>query len=688
MVEELLTPRRYFEEFVEREKSRYSFYEKMCKISGKILKVSCPSFLKKRLDDPIYLSGLKISSDEVFSFFILSFFTSFSFFLLLSFLDFPFTLFFLIFPFFISYNILFYPQFYSEVIRIRAGNETVSIILYMVSYLSLTPVYEKAVEFTAYRCHGPIGNDFKKVIWDLKSGASSNIKEAMGKFIRKWSLWNEDFVETLIMLQLIELQSSEEERNEILKNATKKIMISTSSRMEEYALKLKTPSLFLLLFGIMLPLMGLVMFPIVSIFLVNSVNPVYIGIGYTIILPFFLWWFLYRILSKRPASYSHSEKIEEVSISEYIEIKKLKIKLPILPLAILLGFIITLPGLMYYIQLFSFYSYLFSNYPPQQAASLWQEYTMNRYEPSNMLTDTFQAMFLIWGIAFAIIFSTYFRSKEPFKLDIFIRKLEEDFQDGLFELQAALSQNLPVESAILKVMEHYERLNKKETPIAVFFLELYQKLVTPTLPFMEALFGKEGLITKIPSSLIKNIMGIVINALTKGPILASKVTENVVFYLSKLKEIEHLIKKEMSEILSNLEVQGKFITSFISGIIASSSVIIIQLLQALAKALSSIEKLYNLGTSVGESMYSTLAFLDFRKVMPPTVMELIAGIYMIEVTIITVIFLTGIARGFSKVYRDYFISRFLLVSTILFSLVFFVMVLLFQPLIIHIGRVS
>jgi len=569
--------------------------------------------------------------------------------------------------------------------RIRAGNETVSVILYMVTYLSLNPVYEKAVEFAASRCHGPIGNDLKKVVWDVESGRFSNIKEAMGVFSRKWSLWNEDFVKSLIILQLIEAQTTQEGRNEILMMATDRIMTSTYKKMEKYAFGLKIPSLLLLLFGITMPLMALVMFPLISIFLTNSINPFYVAVGYDLILPFFLWWFLFRMISKRPATYSHSEKLEEVPPKKYLEIRKLGIKLPIIPVAFLLGLLICLPGILYFIQLYSQFSIIFSRYPRPQAVLKWGEYCLSRYEPGTMMADTFKAMFVIWGVSAGIIFATFFRSNEPYKFDQFIRKLESDFTDGLFELQSALRQNIPIETALQKVIEHYRRLRKGSSPMAVFFSSLYYRLARMPISLKQALFGKEGLITKLPSTMIKNIMGVVVSSLSRGPLIASAVVKNIFSYLNRLKEIEHIIKKTLKDVLSNLTLQGKYISPFIAAIVASSAVVMIQILQAIAVAIKNIETMYGFGTNIGGSISKTLSLIKLERVMPPTLMEVIAGIYLVEVVIITAIFITGIHRGFNKVYRDYLIWRMMLVAILLFSLVFFTMVRLFQPIILEIG---
>ncbi len=345
----------------------------------------------------------------------------------------------------------------------------------MVTYLSLNPVYEASIMYAASRCHGPLGNDLKKAVWELLSGKYTNVKEALSSYSKKWTLWNEEFVNAINMLQLIEVVPSQERRSEILATTTERLLKGNYRKMEDYAMNLRTPSLLLLFFGILLPLMGLVAFPLVSIFLAGSVNPFYIVIGYTVILPILLFWFLYRILSKRPGGYSHTEKIEEVQPNKYIEIGK--VKLPILPLAILLGILIMLPGLFYYTELFSAYHYIVSTAKSkQEAINAWKEYSLTSYSQEYILKDTFKAMFVVWGLAFSIIFAYYFRSAKPFKFDQYIRKLEEDFEYGLFELHSVLQENLPIEISILKVIKQYERIGKKDSPIYHFFYKFMKNL--------------------------------------------------------------------------------------------------------------------------------------------------------------------------------------------------------------------
>jgi hypothetical protein len=665
----------YFQKFVEEDEKKYSLYEKLCKKVP--IKISCPQNFRKGLEQAIWLSGLKISADEAFSLSVFSFVLSLAIFLPISLLDLPSSLIFLSFPILILVNFLTYPKFYSEVVRIRAANEAASIVLYMVSYLSLNPVYDAAVVYAASRCHGPLGNDMKKAVWSVFSGRYTNMKEALSAFSKKWLLWNEEFVNALTMMQLIEIVPSEERRSEILQTSTERLLKGNYRKMENYAEHLRTPSLLLLFMGIMLPLMGSVVFPLISIFLAGAVKPFYIAFGYTVLLPIILFWFLYRILSKRPGGYSHTEKIEEVQPNKYIKFGNLQ--LPIVPLAILLGVIIMLPGLLHYAELISFYHYISTNYSGAKAAEAWREFSLSSYSQEHILSDTFRAMFVIWGLAFIVIFAYFFRSSKPFQFDQYIRKLENDFEYGLFELHSALQQNVPIEIALNKVKEQYEKINKTDSPIYHFFAQMYEKLVKEAKSLENILFGEDGLLHKIPSSMIKNVMGIVTSAISKSATIASYVTRNISYYLGRLSEIEDLIKKTTIEITSNLEMQGKLIAPFMAAIVASSSVIIIQLLQGVTYILKSFQQLQG-GAVVSETFTDVFELLKIQDVMPPTLMELIIGIYFIESVLIICYFYVGIARGFNRVHREYLTYKWMLSGIILFSIIFFGVIIAFQPI--------
>ncbi len=661
-------------------------YESFCKFTHTYIKLRTPKFLRKVWDDAIFMSGLKVNSDEVFSALIFSMLVSFL--LLFPFamlLESPTNLLVVMgIPLFIGYNVFSYPKFNSDVVRIRAGNEMVDIILYMVIYLSLNPVFEKAVEFAAMNCYGPIGEDYKKIIWDVDMGKYISIREAIGVHTRKWTIWNEEFVTSLITLQMVGMTSSEKRKHELLEEALDRTLKNTYTRMEQYAVDLKMPSMMLMSFGIILPLMGLIMFPIISVFLTDSVNPIYIIVGYTIILPFLLWWYLYRLVSRRPSAFSHSSKTGGIKPAKFIEIRKYNIKLPIKMTAILIGTILIIPGLLYIGQVVFDQHFIYANYEGDFADDQWKEYCLARYGSEYILWDLLSAMFIIWGIGSAIIVYTYFTSKDRYQLEEYIKKTEANMIDGLFELQNPLAQNVPIEVALPKVLNKYDRMNRKKTPVYEFFSRVFNSISRLSMTFKSSLFDeKYGIMKDYPSSTIKNIMGIISDSLTKGPLIVAGAIKSIIRSMKKTEKIEARIKYLLEDVVTNLKTQTTFIAPLMGGISAATGVLIVQLLQSIAFALSKVEKMYSSGS--GSTVFQGLDLIKLEEVMPPTILELTIGIYLIEVVVIMCIFIVGIDRGFDEVCRDYTISRNLTIALIFFSVIMIIMVMIFQPIVLQIS---
>ena len=60
-------------------------------------------------------------------------------------------------------------------------------------------------------------------------------------------------------------------------------------KMKSYSRNLRSPMTMIHSMGIVFPMMGLVMFPMISIFLNDQVNPFILGFGYVVVLPLILY---------------------------------------------------------------------------------------------------------------------------------------------------------------------------------------------------------------------------------------------------------------------------------------------------------------------------------------------------------------------------------------------------------------
>ena len=243
---------------------------------------------------------------------------------------------------------------------------------------------------------------------------------------------------------------------------------------------------------------------------------------------------------------------------------------------------------------------------------------------------------------------------------------------GLFELEGTMTQNIPIEVAIPQILDKYERMNKKNSPMYEFFSKINTYITQLSMTFKDALFNeKMGILKDYPSQLIKNIMNIIVSSISKSPAIVSNAAKNIVTSLRRIREIESLIKDLLEDIISSLKTQTTFMAPLIGGIVASIGVLIVQLLQSISIALTKVEKMFSFGSNIGESTFSSLSLIKLEEVMPPTIMELIVGVYLIESVIIMSIFLIGVQRGFDEVSRDYTIARNLSIAVVFFTIIFF-----------------
>jgi hypothetical protein len=116
---------------------------------------------------------------------------------------------------------------------------------------------------------------------------------------------------------------------------------------------------------------------------------------------------------------------------------------------------------------------------------------------------------------------------------------------------------------------------------------------------------------------------------------------------------------------------------------------IVELLQKIAEFLASIEETFNIG---GTFVYGgtvkfgeTLGMIKIEQVMPPTVFQLIVGIYMIEIVVILAYFLNGIRNGFDITTRNVMIGKTLITAIILYSILLIVSLFLSMSLFPMIG---
>ncbi|MEM5829285.1 MAG: hypothetical protein QW040_00445 [Candidatus Aenigmatarchaeota archaeon] len=685
----------YLEFLLQEQRTRgfKSFYEKFCKFAES-LGITPSKSMEEKLKFHIVFSSLNVSPTGVFSATILIFLLS-----LLSILpliiylnDISATAFLLLIPLGLAWYVYTYPSFKANVLRVQAGDEAIKIILYMAIYLKLNPSLENAINFAVQHSKGPITEDIKKAMWDLQIGKYRTVEDALGQYTQKWVWWNEDFVRALSLIYGVLIEPTEKGREEILRKALSFILESTHGKMKKYVEEITSPIMLLHVMGLLLPVMGLIMFPMLSIFLHQQISTPQLILGYIFILPLFNYFLINRILHKRPGAFMVPDisKHPKLPPENYFEVSigKAKLWMPIIILSILIGFLVMLPGIFHFIDLI-----INLNYPPPDlifklgcptGVSPKKCVLMNeaKMSPENL----FATFSITAGFAAISILYFYLRSFQRIKIRNEIKNIEEEFRLGLFSLGNYLSEGYPIEVGIEKTLEEYEKLGMQKRPTYFFFHTLYLNIKNFGMTFKRALFDKkEGILKFYPSVLIDDIMKILADASEKSAVLLGMIAKTIAGYLENVYAIEEKIRELLEETRSSLKLQASFIVPMITGIIGALAIFILEMLRILAEKLGEIEKMFGASLFPGGVGEGAKSFIDilvggFENIMPLTVLQAAIGIYTVEAVTLFSLLLSGIENGFDKTARDWEISQNLIKAIIVYGFVNLLALLVFWGL--------
>ncbi len=659
----------------EKLKRESTFFEKMCFLSGKLIQLKFGKKMQDNLEKNIRVGRLSIKPEEVGALLLVSLG-------LMALILLPLSLFYFdgsmrfgiwIFPVAWSYYVLTYPAFRAQVIKIQAADESLKVVLYMAMYLELNPNLENAVKFAAEHIEGPLENDLSKMLWDLEFGVYTDVRQALGNYMQLWLDWNVEFVKSLELL-IDSLSRSGEDRKKLLDKSLTYILDNSYANMRDYSRALENPIKMIQAMGILLPLMGLIMLPMVSIFLSGEnqiADPMFIGVGYTIMLPMILFFLMRRILLKRPGAFAfpslkNARNLPPDSVFP-IKLGKKYIYLHLKTTAILVALIFMIPGL---VQLYDYDQHVkyidkICHSEKMCFKGQWAMFMEEQYDPKYVFNNMLQVMTIIWGIALGIIIFCYGRSAKKQKLRQEITEIERDMFIGLTELENSLSRGTPIERSVYHVLGEYERMRMKESPLFRFFMDILNNMQKIGDTFTNAVFDKNhGSVLKYPSILLRNVMKMIVDAIPRGSEVITQNISIITRYIVNTRKVEELIKDLLEQVASAMKVMASFIAPLISAVCVAMAALIVQMLQKISKKLEELDD--NIGTGEG-GMSETLNMVNMKNVMPPTILLLIVGIYLIELVVLLSYFANGIEHGFDQINRDMLTVKNMAIAMLLFS---------------------
>ena len=659
-----------------------TLYEKLCNYFEKLIKVTPDKKKAQELQESIDICHLNITPAGATSFamvvpfivILLSGVTS-----LLLFHSFFIVFFFIMLGISLIGPLGKLPIFIANSWRLKSSNQMVLCIFYVVTYMRHTSNLELAIRFASDHIAPPLSLDFKKILWDIETEKYSGIKESLDTYLGTWKKWNTEFIESFHLIEASLYEGQEKSRIATLNKALDVILTETYERMLHYAQNLKSPITMLHMLGIILPILGLVILPLVVSFMTDF-KWQYIALIYNIALPVMVYYLGKTILAKRPTGYGSTD------ISELPEYKKYSgvlfkmggkdVRISPLHISVIIAFLFFIVGVSPIIMHWFIEDEANLGLGDvDETSSCFRAFCLLDYRESETGKDigpfglgaSILSLFVIMSAGLSLGYYFKLRSQNVVKIRRKTEQLEREFASGLFQLGNRLGDGLPAETAFGRVSESMEG-----TTAGSFFQLVSMNIRRLGMGVAEAIFNpRNGALISFPSNLIESSMKVLIESVKKGPKVAAVALMNISRYVKEIHKVNERLKDLMAEVISSMNSQIKFLTPVIAGIVIGITSMVTTILGKLALQMKQLG-------GEGEGAGGMLAGGFFSQGVPTYYFQIVVGLYVVQITYILTILSNGIENGTDKLNERYLLGKNLIRSTLLYSIVSIAIMVIFN----------
>ncbi len=560
------------------------------------------------------------------------------------------------FPLFSLTVVFGYPWLRARLVRMGTIGQSPLAILYLVISLRVAPSLETAVAFAAKNVPDPIGREFKILLWQVELRKQLSMQDALMEYSKRVKPWAPGFSDALYLVANSVNEPTDSMRINNLEKAMNISLESTKNLMEEFGRGLSMPVALTNALGIMLPILGLVLAPMASIFAAKGSNlSLSLLVVYDILLPLVMFGLIFFILSSRPGSFSYIDVEGHPGVTRrgYFKLK-------------LGGRERELPLVLTSIAIFLVFASITVFYIFATDGRVLMP-TPNRGEGESALTT----LPMIIGFGLALGFYLYGEAVNREELRKSVLELEREFTSSLFQLSNVLDQGKPMEQA-------FEALAKelKGTKSAEFFEDVVYKVRHLGLPLRDAIFHKEhGSIRKFPSSLVKNILSVILESSEFGPKTASAITMSISNYVRNLTAVQQKVEENLDDSVSALKFQSFLLVPLVSGVVVGLTQLVSNILLKMVQQAQDIF----VGTPGGLGVFGDM--LNVESLMQASFMQLVVGFYTVVLLGCMGYLIGGLVYGPNDRIGIYLnAGRILILATLAYGVVTAIIVLVFGNL--------
>ena len=582
------------------------------------------------------------------------------------------------------------PQTLANRWRLKASNQMVLAVFYIVTYMRHTSNLELAINFAAEHLGLPLSLDMRKIVWDVETQKYDSIKESLAAYLQTWRKWNLEFIESVNLIQSSLYETSNDRRLETLDKSLEVMLNETFNKMLHYAHNLKGPLTTLNMLGVVLPILTLVILPLVVSFM-DGFRWWHLLAMYNILLPAMVYYLGQKILTTRPGG-SGNEDITEKNprLKKY---KNLTFKLGDQEISLNPGYLaIAVFLVLFVVGLFpiiwnatglgdygiykgdlglefgsldfvenSVVKFRFLDYrerDPQLPGDLVGPFGLGAMLLSILVP-------LAFGVSLGLFYKL--RTTNVLKVREQSKALELEFAAALFQLGNRIGDGMPAEICFGKVSELMQ-----DTVSGKFFALVNINITRLGMSVQKAIFDKQkGALKYYPSDIIESSMKVLVESSKKGPIVASQALTNVADYIQRMHSVDERLQDLMGDVIGSMKSQVKFLTPVISGVVVGITSMITNIIGNLTSKMSDLSN-SNTGVQGG----SVLAM--FGVGVPTYQFQIVVGLYVVQLSYILTVIANGIENGPDKIGKEASLGQNMIKSVVLYSFIAFTLILLFN----------
>lgn len=646
--------------FKEERAREISRYEKLCKSLGSAIKLKVSEKDSEDIRKDLESAHLDLEPWQPLTLALTSFLLVFFLGILVSvavvlvnqsFSSFPLLFFFLVMVFsvFLFYFMKAYPKRLAHKWRLKASSQMVPAILYVVVYMRHTPNLERAIAFASDHLQPPLALDLRKVFYDVQVGKFSTMKASLDNYLETWRGYSTEFIEAFHLIESSLFEPDESRRIATLEKSLKVVLDGVYEKMLKFTHSVKSPLTNVYMLGVVLPTLGLALLPLATAMLGGILNWIHIMILFNLIIPFFVFYLTDKIVFLRPGGHGETSLLEKNPFYG-----KYQDKTPYLK-----SFFIVLPLLI-----LGFLPFIFQFTPLPQVIGLQADYSFAELglgffgdgnffgfiETSSGVKGPFGVGALILSFLIPLSVGMFFSiaNKERTKQLIVERKktdqLELEFNNSLFQVGNRLGNGVPLEIVFGKIAESSKGLRTEE-----FFRRVNYNIRQIGTNVEKAIFSKKrGAINFYPSELISISMKILVESAKKGLKIAAVSMMSISEYVKNIHKITARLRDLLAEVVSDMKSNMSFLAPLLSGVVVGLAAMITSILSRLR-----LEEIQGAETTTIGNLDNILNIFEVSSMIPPYFLQVIIGIYLIQIVFILTRTLVTVDSGEDRLRQTY-----------------------------------